>query len=105
NRGTRGGGGTDRPEQPGGGDQVGPGEPIQERRLPRVRVPDERDHWDPGLRASLALQAAMHLHPLELPPNLHNLPPNTPPVRLELRLARAPSAAAAAPTLEVGPLP
>src|SRR5262245_44521271 len=47
----------------------------------------------------------MHLHALELPANLHDLPADDAPVRLELRLARASGADATAQTLEVGPLP
>src|SRR5262249_29689227 len=62
-------------------------------------------HRDARLAASLTLQAAMHLHTLELSANLHDLPADDPPVGVELGLARAPGADAAAQTLEVGPLP
>ena len=46
----------------------------------------------------------MHLHAIELPADLHHFPANGPPVGLELGLARAPRADAAAQALQVLPL-
>ena len=77
---------------------------IEQGRLSRVRVTDERDDRNAGAAPPLTLQPPMHLHAVELPANLHHLPSNRPAVGLELGLARSARADAAPQPLEVRPL-
>src|SRR5439155_395136 len=80
------------------------GETVQERRLARVGVPDERDDGRAHPTPPGALEAAVDLDPLELAPDLHDAAADDAAVGLELGLARTPRADAAAETLEVAPL-
>src|SRR5512140_732712 len=72
-------------------------EPVEERRLPRVRVPDEGDRRD-ALQA-LAAHVALRLDLPELVLELRDPHAEPPAVELDLPLARAPAERAAAALL------
>src|SRR5207249_1012687 len=97
--------GVERDEEPVRGRERHAGETVQERRLARVGVTDERDdrHAQPAL--SGALEATVDLDSLELAADSHDATSDDAPVGLELGLTRSPRADAAAEALAGAPLP
>ena len=81
----------------------GVGERVQQRRLADVRVAGECDGRCLGARALLASHVALAGQLLQSVLEDRDAPPRDATVGLELRLARAPGADAAAETLEVLP--
>ena len=79
------------------------GERVEERRLADVRVAGERDRRRLAARALLASRRALLLQLLQPAPQLRDAAPRHAAVGLELRLARAARADAAAEPLEVLP--
>jgi succinyl-diaminopimelate desuccinylase len=95
----------ERLEQPVADRDARSGERVEERRLPRVRVPGKRDRrylGAPPLLAPDVALAAQFPQPLA---QHRDAAAGEAPVRLELRLARAAGADSAAETLEVLPHP
>ena len=82
---------------------LGAGERVQQRRLADVRVPGERDRRHLRALALLAPHAALGPERLEPGPQLRDAAPGHAAVALELGLARAARADAAAEPLEVLP--
>ncbi len=82
---------------------VGPGERVQQRRLADVRVAGERDGRRLGTRSLLAARLALAAQHSEPPLEQRDAAAREPAVGLELRLARAAGADAAAEALEVLP--
>ena len=76
-------------------EDVGVGQPVEQRRLPRVRVPHERDGGERAATARLALRVARAGELLEVLLELGDAPLDAPPVDFELRLAGTSSADAA----------
>ena len=82
---------------------LGAGERVQQRRLAGVGVADERDRRQRGALALGALHRARALDVLEAPAQRGDAVAREAAVGLDLRLARAPRADAAAEALEVAP--
>ena len=80
-------GGVESREEPILGEDLGGGEPVEEGRLPRVRVPDEGHPGETGTGAGLALGGAGPGEGGELSLELGNAGEDPATVRLELGLA------------------
>ena len=93
----------ERLEEPVSHRDLGVRERVQERRLADVRVAGERDGRRLGAPALLAADVALLLEPLEPALQERDAAARDPAVGLELRLAGAPRADAAAEALEVLP--
>ena len=80
------GGGVERGEQAVLDEHVGVGEAVEQRRLPRVRVADERDGGQRAAAAGLALRVAVLGQAVEVALELATRVQDAPAVDLELRL-------------------
>src|SRR5439155_22476763 len=78
----------ERGEQLIGHDHVGAGESTHQRRLPGVRIPDDRDLWEVRLLPAGPLDVALFAKVLHIPTELRDPTPDVLPVDLELRLPR-----------------
>ena len=95
----------ERVEEAVGGRDLGAGERVQQRRLADVRVAGERDRGQRVALAPLAQRRRVCPHALEAPLEQGDAVAGEPAVGLELGLARASCADAAAEPLEVLPHP
>jgi succinyl-diaminopimelate desuccinylase len=84
---------------------VSSGERVQERRLPDVRVPGERNGWDTRAPALLPASRALSREPAKTLLQQRDPRPCETAVRLELALARAAGSDTTTETLEVVPHP
>jgi hypothetical protein len=79
--------GIERREEPVLDEHVAARDVPQQRRLPRVRVPDERDDGDPGARSPPPTDAPRALEIPEVRPHALHAPKDRAALGLELRLA------------------
>ena len=93
------GGRVERGEQTVLGQHAGVGQRVQQRRLPRVRVADDRHRRQPAAIALLALQAASLGERVQLLLQAADAALDAPPVDLELGLAATEAGADAAALL------
>ena len=84
---------------------AGARELVHERRLARVRVADQRQGGERHRAPLVAVEPARALHVAQAAAELRDALAHAAAVDLELRLAGAPRAHAAAQAREVGPLP